>query len=334
MIMRGKGKGDMGLAMGVVGGFGGFDNDDDEDLVNMRGEEELEGSWSWREGSESVVFGRVGEVDRRSLLDVVHEGENEEDHHEVVLGVGDQRDDEEVEEDEVTPVMRLLEDLGSSVELSGGSTVGVGSVGSEREGSAGTGVASGQDAGGTGNGNGGGGDSATLAEPAATRSRKMSSTTLLRPGSSSSSRSRSRTRIDTSTAISATAMITPGTYSPAHSELLKIHQRHSRSRTQSTHSASSLSSSASPHPHTTHLPLLRDREHRRPRHHHQREHEHAQDRETQTAKLKRRTRVVSGAVGALVLAVAGWRIFSGVTGPVVGANGAGSSGGCGSDAGD
>ncbi|KXN81971.1 Autophagy-related protein 13 [Leucoagaricus sp. SymC.cos] len=166
---------------------------------------------------------------------LAEEGEEEE---------GEEEEGEEEEEDEVTPMMRVLEELGSSLEFSGGSTIG-----------------------------------------------------------GSSSRSGSRPRVVTSTVTSSSPINNnaSNTYSPAHSELLKIHQRHSRTRTQSQSHSTTSSPSESPRVHHRHL--TRDR-------HTEREGE----RERETKKLKRRTRVVSGAVGAFVLAVAGWRIWGGVAG--------------------
>lgn len=222
------------MGLGVVG-FGGFEEDREE------GEE---GEREWVEGSESVVFGRVGE------MGVVEE--------------------EREEEEEITPVMRVLDELGSSIEFSGGSTIGAGSVGFD-EGVGQVDIA-------------GGGDSVTLAESGA-QQRKVSSTHFNGP---SPSHSRSHPPPSSHTQ--------PRTYSPAHSELLRIHQRHSSSHSSRAHSVTS-SPTSSPKTRLKQIESKRDSR-----------------RKEETAELKRRTRVMSGAVGALVLAVAGWRIFGGGAG--------------------
>lgn len=199
--------------MGTIG-FGGIEeHPQEEEEGGSGGDDDADEERVWKEGSESIVFGRVGDVG---------------------LGVERGMDGEDDEEDEeVTPVMRILEELGSSLELSGGSTIGPGSVGSIRSQSRDT-------------------DLATLAE-SSVRRRNVSLTRASAPP--------------------------PLYHSPAHSELLKIQQRHS-------------SSSSS---NQVRLKAVEDK-----------------SRKEETAKLKRKSKVVSGAVGALVLAVAGWRIFGSV----------------------
>lgn len=164
--------------------------------------------WEWKEGNESVILERV---------------------------------EEEVVEEEITPVMRILDDLGSSVELSDSSTMGTGSH---------------------------------VIRRGASNSSAVSSTNFDNPRPSSINASSSN-RLHR-------------THSPASSELTKIQNRH---RLSSSHTPNSISSS----PLTSAASLKKV----------------DQERKKETQKLRRRTKVVSGAVGALVLAMAGWRVFGG-----------------------
>lgn len=186
--------------MGEIG-FGAFDN-----RVRDEEEEEEREDWEWKEGSESVILERV----------------------------------EEEGEEEITPVMRILDDLGSSIELSDEGTVGGGSGVVRREAN----------------------------NPTAT------SSTLLNP-------------IPTINSSTNSLPSRPQRSRPsAPSELIKVHHRLPSRVTPSSVTPPQESSKSN----TSNL---------------------NQDRKKETEKLRKRTQVVSGAVGALVLAVAGWRIFGG-----------------------
>ncbi|EKM75426.1 hypothetical protein AGABI1DRAFT_132208 [Agaricus bisporus var. burnettii JB137-S8] len=177
-------------------------------------EEEEREDWEWKEGSESVILERV----------------------------------EEEGEEEITPVMRILDDLGSSIELSDEGTVGGGSGMVRREAN----------------------------NPTAT------SSTLLNP-------------IPTINSSTNSLPNRPQRSHPsAPSELIKVHHRLPSRVTPSSVTPPQESSKSN----SSNL---------------------NQDRKKETEKLRKRTQVVSGAVGALVLAVAGWRIFGG--------NGGGGGGG-------
>lgn len=212
-------------------GFGGFDGGAD-------GEQRV---GSWNVVSKSVVSGNV-----RRILDVVHERDNESDNDD---------DQEEV----TTPLMRSLEDLGSSNGLSDGSR----SMNSIPE-----------DADFTG------GENLAMSSAESENSRRKTKTfSTNRPGSPTLLIPNSLGSYSGSV-ISSPLVATTTIHSPAHSQLLDIYDRHYR-----FHSIPMPSSQ-----------LTKERE-----------------RET-----VRRLRIIGGTVGALVFAVAGWRIFGGVTGPLTG----------------